>query len=167
MLADAIADELTEAEIALLNFDSRDTCRLTLRGAVRLPGARLLALPIDVNQPVSAAGYVITRKACERMTKLLPVRAKVDDWAYRYNEGMLDRVRCVVPLAITKSPVFGSTIQRYPARSPKPYVLALLTRYDPGFFGRLIAHRRRRIWRSWTRVEFVDTPFVNKPSRLD
>ena len=86
------------------------------KGAVRFPGARLLALPTDVNQSVSAVGYVITRKACERIAKLLPARAKVDDWAYRYNEGMLDRVRCVVPLT-TKSPVFGSTIQRYPARS--------------------------------------------------
>jgi hypothetical protein len=120
MLADAIADQLTEAEIALLNFDSKDTCRLTRKGAVRLPGARLLALPIDVNQPVSAAGYVITRKACERMTKLLPVRAKVDDWAYRYNEGMLDRVRCVVPLAITKSPSsdLQSNATRQEALSP-------------------------------------------------
>jgi glycosyl transferase family 25 len=167
MLADAIAGQLTEAEIALLNFDSKDTCRLTREGAVQLPGGRLLALPIDVNQPVSGAGYIITRKACERMTKLLPVRAKVDDWAYRYHEGMLDRVRCVVPLAITKSPDFGSTIERHPAGSLKPHMLALVTRYDPGFFGKLIAYRRQLIWRSWTRVELVDMPFTEKPSRLD
>lgn len=168
LLADALAGQLTEAEVALLNFDSRQTCYLTLAGSVELPSSRLLALPIDIDQPVSGAAYMITRKACERLTeRLLPIRARVDDWAHRYNEEMLDRVRCVVPPAVTKSPMFGSTIDRHPPGSLKPVVLALLDRFDPGFFGKIIAYRRRRIMRSWNRFQFVDMPFINKPSRLD
>ena len=167
-LADAIAKQLTGAEIVLLNFDSKDTCRMTREGSVELPGSRLLALPIDVTEPVSGAAYIITRQACERMIEqLLPVRAKVDDWAQRYNEGMLDRVRCVVPLPVTKSPDFGSTIEYYSHDSLKARLLAAVMRHDPGILGKALAYRRQRIWRSWSRVEFVDMPFVNKPSRLD
>lgn len=167
-LGDAIAKHLAGAEIVLLNFDSKSTCKMTREGAVGLPDSRLLVLPIDVTQPVSGAGYIITRQACERMMEqLLPVRAKVDDWAQRYNERMLDRVRCVVPLPVTKSPAFGSTIEYYSSDSSKARLLAAVMRYDPGILRKAIAYRRQRIWRSWSRVEFVDMPFVNKPSRLD
>ena len=167
-LADAIAKTLAGAEIVLLNFDSKDTCRMSREGSIELPDSRVLALPIDVNDPVSGAAYIISRQACERMIEqLLPVRAKVDDWAQRYNEGMLDRVRCVVPLPVTKNPVFASTIEYYSPDSLKARVLAAVMRYDPGILGKAIAYRRRRIWRSWSRVELVDMPFVNKPSRLD
>jgi glycosyl transferase, family 25 len=167
-LADAVAEHLAGAEIVLLNFDCKDPCRMTREGSVELPGSRLLVLPIDVSQPVSGAAYIITRKACERMMEqLLPIRAKVDDWAYRYNEGMVDRIRCVVPLSVTKSPAFTSTIDYYSPRSPKARLLAMIVRYDPGILSKAIVYRRRRIWRSWSRIEFVDMPFVNKPSRLD
>lgn len=156
LLADALAEQLTEAEVALLNFDSREPCRLTPAGSVRLPSSRSLMLPIDINQPVSGAAYIITRKACERLTEqMLPVRARVDDWAQRFNEGMLDRVRCVVPLAVTKSPLFGSTIERHRPRSMTALTLSLLTRHDPGFFRKMIAYRRQRIWRRWNRVQIV------------
>lgn len=167
-LADAIAKHLAGAEIVLLNFDSKSTCRMTREGSVELPDSRLLVLPIDVTDPVSGAAYIITRQACERMIEqLLPVRAKVDDWAQRYNEGMLDRVRCVVPLPVNKSPAFGSTIEYYSSESLKARLLTAVMRYDPGILRKAIAYRRQRIWRSWSKVEFVDMPFVNKPSRLD
>jgi glycosyl transferase, family 25 len=167
-LADAIAKHLAGAEIVLLNFDSKGTCRMTREGSVELPDSRLLVLPIDVTDPVSGAAYIITRQACERMIEqLLPVRAKVDDWAQRYNEGMLDRVRCVVPLPVNKSTAFGSTIEYYSSESLKARLLTAVMRYDPGILRKAIAYRRQRIWRSWSKVEFVDMPFVNKPSRLD
>jgi glycosyl transferase family 25 len=167
-LTDAIAKHFAGAEMVLLNFDGKNGCRMTREGSVELPGSRLLVLPVDVTEPVSGAAYIITRQACERMIEqLLPVRAKVDDWAQRYNEGMLDRVRCVVPLPVTKSPVFGSTIEYSSSDSLKARLLATVMRYDPGILGKAITYRRQRIWRSWSRVEFVDMPFVNKPSRLD
>jgi glycosyl transferase, family 25 len=166
VLADALTEHLTEAEVALLNFESEGGCRLMREASVQLPAGRLLALPADVNQPVSGAAYIITRKACERMAeRLLPIRAKVDDWAFRYNEGMLDRIRCVAPLAVIKSPMFESTIERPTAGGLKRHARSLL-RFDPGFFDAVIAHRRQRIWRRWTRIEFVDMPFINEPSRL-
>ena len=92
-------------------YDSPDSCKMSLEGSIRLPSSRLLALPIDIRQPQSAGAYIITREACERMIKcVLPARVHADDWWYFYGEGVLDRVRCVVPLPVLKSPKLTSTV---------------------------------------------------------
>ena len=167
-LADALADHLVGAEVALLNYDSKETCRMSLEGSVHLPSSRMLVLPIDVSQPESGAAYVITREACKRMNdSVLPVRAKADDWDHFYREGVLDRVRCVVPLAVAKNPAFASTMDYYSRGSFKARLIMLITRYDMRLFRQAISYRRQRIWRKFTRVEIVDKPFVDKPSRLD
>ena len=155
-LADAVAKHLVGSEVALLNFDSEHTCKMSRQGSVDLPHSRQLVLPVDVNQPVSAAAYVITREACERMHgRPLPIWAKADDWAHFYNEGVLDRVRCVVPLAVAKSPDFGSTIGHSDA-SLRARLLATITRYDLRLISRAASFRRQRIWRRHTMVEFLD-----------
>ena len=76
-VADVAAAAMTGAEIALLNFDSPNVCMMSRRDARELPGSRQLVQPVDISQLVSGAAYVITREACERMTKqALPIRAK-------------------------------------------------------------------------------------------
>lgn len=167
-LADALADALVGAEVALLNYDSRDTCMMSRQGSVNLPSRRQLVLPLDVRQPGSSAGYVITREACERMSEsVLPVRASPDDWWFFYREGILDRVRCVVPLPVRKSPKFESTIGLYAvgtgfkARLIEPFVRRRIP-----LVHHAISYRRERIHRQYTRSELVDMPFVEKPSRL-
>lgn len=167
-LADALAEHLVGAEVALLNYDSRDTCRMSVAGLVNLPSARMLVLPIDVSQPESGAAYVITREACKRMNdSVLPVQTKADDWGHFYREGVLDRVRCVVPLTVAKNPGFASTMDYYSQGSFKARLLAMVMRYDLRLFHQAITYRRRRIWRKFTQVEIVDKPFVDKPSRLE
>jgi glycosyl transferase family 25 len=167
-LADAVAEHLVGAEVALLNYDSKDTCKMSREGLVHLPFSRMLALPIDVYQPASGAAYVITRKACERMDQsVLPVRAKCDHWGHFYSEGVLDRVRCVVPLVVAKSPGFRTTVDYYSQESLKARLLGVVARYDLRLLQQVIAYRRQRILRKWSRVEIVDKPFVAKPSRLE
>jgi glycosyl transferase family 25 len=167
-LLDSLADQLDGAEVALLNYDSKETCRMSREGSVSLPSSRLLVMPIDVGQPASAAAYVITREACERMEKsILPVRAKADDWGIFYRERVLDRVRCVVPLAVVKSPGFGSTMEYNSRGSIKGRLKAIAARYDIPLVHQLIAYRRQRIMRKWARAEVVDEPFIEKPSRLE
>jgi glycosyl transferase family 25 len=156
-LAEGVARQLDGAEVALINFDSPHPCQMRRAGAMGLPSGRQLVVPADVSQPVSGAAYVITREACQRITKgALPIRAKCDDWAHFYNEGMIDRLRCVVPLAVTKNPDFGSTIGYYSDASLKARMLGIASRYQLGIFQRVVSYRRRRIWRKYTRVEFVD-----------
>lgn len=168
-IADAVSSHLTGAEVALLNYASPDTCKISLEGSVDLPSSRLLALPIDVSQVINAAAYVITREACERMNKsVLPVRAHADDWRFFYREGILDRVRCVLPLAVVKDHKFESTIGLYSlGNGVKARLVRPLVRYKIPLLHQLILYRRQRILRHMDRAEVVDTPFIEKPSRLE
>lgn len=167
-LADAVGGRMTGAEVALLSIDSPAPCLMSREGAVNLSAGRVLALPLDVSQPRSAGAYVITREACERMLKSLPpVRVQADTWWFFYREGMLDRVRCVVPQPVVKDSRFTSTIGSYSLGDGfrARLVAPLLNRKIP-LLQQALNRRRERIHRQWGRSELVDAPFVEKPSRL-
>jgi glycosyl transferase family 25 len=168
-LADALERHLAGAELVLLNYDSKETCRMSREASAHLPSSRLLVLPIDVRQPASSAAYVITREACRRMVEsVLPVRASPDDWWFFYREGALDRVRCVFPVPVRKSPRFDSTIGYYGlGNGLRSRLLKPLMRRRVPLLRHVIQRRRERIHRQWTRSELVDIPFVEKPSRVD
>jgi glycosyl transferase family 25 len=168
-LADAVADQLAGAEVALLSYDSPDPCKVSVEGSIRLPSSRVLALPIDVRQPRSAGAYVITREACERMAKcLLPIRVQADAWWSFYREGYLDRVRCVTPQPVLKNATFTSTIGSYSLGNGFRGRLAgqLAHRKIP-LVHQALSYRRRRIHRRWSQSELVDMLFIEKPSRLE
>lgn len=168
-LADAVAAQLSGAEVALLSVDSFDTSRMSREGSVRLPSSRRLALPIDITQLRSGGAYIITREACERMAKfVLPVRVNADDWWFFYREGALDRVRCVVPLSVHKTAKLTSTMGSYSLGNGIKGRLAwaLVSRKIP-LLHQVLVYRRQRIYRQWGRSELVDMPFKEKPSRLE
>lgn len=168
-LSDAVAGQLAGAEVVLLSVDSPDPCRFGLDGSTHLPDSRLLALPIDIRQPRSAGAYIITREACERMVKsLLPVRMQADMWWFFYGEGLLDRVRCVVPLPVVKCPKFVSTIGSYSLGSGiRARLTWPLVRRKIPLLHQALSYRRQRIFRQWNRSELVDMPFIEKASRLE
>ncbi len=168
-LADAVAGQLTGAEVALLSVDSINACRVSEQGSVSLPGSRLLALPIDVYQPRSGGAYIITREACERMIKSMPpVQRNIDDWWFHYREGFLDRVRCVVPIPVTKNPKLISTMGSYSlGNGLKARLIWPLVRLKIPVLHQALNYRRGRIYRQWSRSELVTVPFVEKPSRLE
>jgi glycosyl transferase family 25 len=170
-LAEAAAEQLTGAEIALLSFDSAEprAVAVSSEGIVRLSPGQLLALPIDVAQPRSAAAYVITREACERMVKgAIPIRTLADAWCQFYREGLLDRVRCIVPLSVHKSGEHASTIGFYSlGNGVKARLAEPLVRREIPVLRQVLSYRRQRIYRHFSRSEVVTTPFIEKPSRLD
>ena len=168
-LADAVADQLVDAEVALLSYDSPDPCKMSLEGSIHFPSSRVLALPIDIRQPRSTGAYIVTREACERMIKfLLPVRVQADSWWFFYREGILDRVRCVVPQPVLKSPKFTSMIGSYSLRNGvRGRLVGPLVRRKIPLLHQALYHRRQRILRQWGRSELVDMPFIEKPSRLE
>jgi glycosyl transferase family 25 len=161
-LAEAVAAHMTGAEVALLNFDSPSVCRMSRQDARELPGIRQLVLPVDVGQLVSGAAYVITREACERMAKqATPVCAKADDWARHCREGILDKVRCVVPMVVTKNPTFASTIGYYSELSFKARMLEVIAKHNLQVLEHVVTRRRERIWRKYTRIAFEDDHTAN------
>jgi glycosyl transferase family 25 len=169
-LAEVVAGQLAGAEVALLSYDSPDPCKMGLEGSASLPAAHVLALPIDISQPRSAGAYVITREACERMVKcLLPIRVQADTWWSFYRDGMLDRVRCVVPMPVLKNAKFTSTIGSYSMLGSgiKARVGSLVTGREIPVLHHVLSYRRQRIFRQWSRSELVDGPFIERPSRLD
>jgi len=169
-LADDVADHLTGAEVALFEYACfpPGPLRMSSEGSVDLPSSRLLALPIDARQLANTGAYVITREACERMIEhLLPIRVPADDWRFYYEEGLLDRVRCVLPRPVRKNPHFESTIGLYSlgngirARLVGPFV-----RHKIPFLHQAVIYRRRRMIINRERAEVIDMPFIEKPSRL-
>jgi glycosyl transferase family 25 len=168
-LADAVGDQLTGAEVALLSYGSYGSCKLGREGSIHLPSARLLALPIEIRMVNSGGAYIITREACERMIKCaFPVRMNPDDWWYFYREGALDRVRCVMPLPVLKSPKLNSTLGSYSlGKSFWGRVAWPLVRLKVPLLHQALTYRRQRIYRQWSQQELVDIPFIEKPSRFD
>ena len=168
-LANAVADQLAGAEVALLSVDSPELFTMSLEGSMPLPSARLLALPIDINQPRSAGAYIITREACERMIKcMVPIQVQADTWWFFYREGVLDRVRCVAPLPVFKNPKFTSTIGSYSlGDGVRARLIGPLVRGRIPLLHQALSYRRERIHRQWHRSEVVDMPFIEKPSRLE
>lgn len=164
-IADAVARCLEGAEVALLNFDSEEIVQVSRVGAIDLPATRQLVAPVHVRQPESGAAYIITREACTRMTeRAFPIQTKADDWAHFIQIGGIDRLRCVVPLAVRKHPRSGSTIGYYSHSSFKARALGLIDRLGLGLVQSVVAYRRKRIWRRYTRVQFVDDPGSSLPS---
>lgn len=169
-LADAVADQLAGAEVVLLSYSTPyPPFKLSREGSVNLPSARLLALPVDINQWLMSSGaYIITREACERMIKCgLPVRVPIDDWRFFYQEGILDRVRCVTPMPLPNNAKLVSTIGSYTlGNGLRGRLLWPLVNRKIPVLHQALSYRRQRIQRRWYRSEIVDMPFIEKPSRL-
>jgi glycosyl transferase family 25 len=165
ILLDALAEHLTGAELALLNYYSATErnggvvatpCRLMTQGSVPLARSWRLMSPADVFQLTSAAAYVITREACKRMASaVLPVRARADEWGYFQETCALDRVRCVAPRPVRVDLSFHSTIQYYASNSVHGR-LRKLVRFPIPLLYQLAAFRRARIDKRWERIEYVD-----------
>lgn len=168
-LADAVAAQLTGAEVALFSYGSWRPLELSREGSVQLPSGQRLVLPINISMVVSAGAYIITREAAERMVKfVIPVRKNPDDWYYWYREGVVDRIRCVVPLPVLKNPKLESTLGSYTlGTGMRARLVWPLVRRQIPLLHQYLAYRRRRIYLQWNLQELVDVPFVEKPSRLD
>jgi len=168
-LAEDVARKLTGAEAALLSIACPEPCQLSLNGSVRLPSGQLLALPIDISMPRSGAAYIITRQGCERMVRgLLPLRALADEWWFFYRQGLLDRVRCLAPMPVHRSASIASTIGHYSVGTGfRNHLVGLLAQRKIPVLHQLLSYRRWRIHRRWARLEVVDAPFIEMPSRLE
>jgi len=161
-LTGAIAEEMSGAEVVLLNFHVDRRVQLTREGSRSVPSSRVLAHPVGLGGLTSAGAYMITSEACARMIEIaLPVRAHPDDWEFFVREQALDRVRCVVPMAVTNSPKFRTTIDFYEPGSLQFRVRERVSHMRAPLLERVLAARRLREYdkRGWTgRAELVDLP---------
>ena len=168
-LTDAVAAHLTGSEVALLSFTSSEPMKMARESAVQLPHDRTLAFPIDLWKICSGGAYLITREASERMAKsLVPVRACPDEWGYFYHEGLLDRVRCVLPSTVYGANQFHSMQGSYTLGDGlKSRLLWPLVKLKLPVVQQVLVYRRKRIGDRHRRHEMVDASYKEKPSRLD
>jgi glycosyl transferase, family 25 len=167
-LTETVAVYMDGAEIAVLCALSPGLGKLSRHGLIRLPSSRQLAFPINVNELGGGAAYIITREACKRMVAYIgPYRAHPDDWGYWFNEGALDRVRCVMPSPVRQDPAFVSAILYHDQGGLKARILGMAEKYNINFLNQIIVYRRARIMRNQAKFELADEPFVVNPSRLD
>jgi glycosyl transferase family 25 len=161
-LTEAIADEMSGAEVVLLNFHGSGCVQLTKSASREIPSSRLLAYPVGLDGLTSAAAYMITGEACARMAEVaLPVRAHPDDWEFFVRHKVLDRVRCVFPMPVTNSPNFRTTIDFYEPGTLQFRVRERVSHLRAPLLQRVLVARRLREYdkRGWTgRAELVDLP---------
>jgi len=160
-LIEVASTHMSGAEAVLLHhhrFGSAErgaAYRFLRRGSVQLPGSRVLAFPTDVGDLGATGAYLITRDACQRMAKMmLPVRARVDDWAFFCNEGALDNVRCVVPTPVQINSRFRTTIEHYGPSTLQTRLRNAVIRIP--LLSQALTIRRQRIMARKTQVELVD-----------
>jgi len=159
-LTAAVVRDMRGAEVVLLNFHSDKPCQVVRTGAVPLPAARRLVCLADEDQASSTGGYVITREACARMLDAFPpLRSQPDAWALFRRTGILDRVRCVVPMPIANSAQFRTTIDFYRPETRQARLREAVARARIPVLYQALALRRSVTFRrsGWTgRTEFID-----------
>jgi len=160
-LIEAAAAQMTGAEAVLLHHhrfgdpEGRGAYGFLRRDSVQLPGSRLLAFPASVADVGATGAYLITREACQRMAEaMLPVRTFVDNWGYFRTEGVLDRVRCIVPMPVQISPAFRTTIEHYGPSTLQTRLRETAIRIP--LLSHALTIRRQRIMARNTAVELVD-----------
>lgn len=130
-------------EVVLLHFASREGCRVRRQGALDVGSSRLLAQPTNGCNLTSSAAYVITRAACRSLaTHAVPVRTYPDDWDLFRGEGLIESVRCVVPMAVRHSSQFRSTIDYWEPESTRGRLGAWVERADVPVVKQLLSLRR-------------------------
>lgn len=159
-LANEVAAHMNGAEVVLLSFHSPRPCRVTRTGSIALASSRSLVYPLHLHDLTSAGAYLITKEACTRMERTnLPVRANSDKWEFFANEGAIDTVRCVVPMPVTNSVAFRSTIDYYDPSTLQARFREAVDRTALPIVSRVLERRRRQAFRRWGlmgRTEFVD-----------
>jgi glycosyl transferase family 25 len=140
----AAAVHLAGADVVLLHYGNVNVAcsrglRLSRATAVHLTGARILAFPAEIADVSGAGAYLVTREACEFMTRVvLPVRVPADDWAFFFAKDALRSIRCIAPVPVEIDPKFQTTIDhavpwslqtfRHKTADTIPFVRQALTR---------------------------------------
>jgi glycosyl transferase, family 25 len=142
-LLERISTEMHGRDVVLMYYRSFQPCRFIARGEIALkPGVRLMG-PMDIRQPISTAAYVITREACTGLLDVVrPVRAGADGWAFFYEQGGFDRLRCVVPRPVGMRTDFKRAIDYLPSGSRRAALASLVDRHRLFPFSQLLALKR-------------------------
>ena len=148
-----IKENIRSNEIISLFYASFAPCQLSNQNVVSLSADYDLHFPMDVNQPMMAAAYVITKEAARTLSDvILPIRGAADSWGYYYENKGFESFRCVYPVPLK---VMGAKSDiNYQSRHK--FFTKIINDYKiPVFYQALRIARLRKI-KAWSEIQLVD-----------
>jgi len=150
--------EIKTNEIILLYYVSFKPAFFSSKGKINLSEGGLY-YPIDINQPITAAAYIIGREAALNLSKMIiPIQVAADSWGYYYSKGAFNSMRVLFPSPIlTKN--FKSTIDYLKKGSLKQVVSEIINEYKiPIFYNILKFIRKRNLSKMLNHFTIIDDP---------
>jgi glycosyl transferase family 25 len=152
--SDCMGDE-PEAILLQASFSERP-CGFWRDSIIRLGSGSVVAAAVDPVAVTGTGAYVINHRGCEKMLiGLRPIRVQADGWDYFIREGLLRRVRCVLPLPVDILHWLPSTID-HGYYSWRDHVYTWLDRRSDPISRRAMAYRRQRFHRRDRDYVFVE-----------
>lgn len=147
------------SEIVLLYYRNFGVCDFSASDAIELEAGAKLAYPLDVNQPLTASAYLITREACRKLIEaIVPVRVAADKWKHFYELGAIESLRCVIPRPVAVRKDFKSTIDYTGQESVRMRATGFITRNRIPPLVQLFTLHRYIIERRMSRTRTVADP---------
>jgi glycosyl transferase, family 25 len=95
---DQFAATLKENEIAALYYQSWEPIKLIKDTKQTINNTYSSYSPVDIFQPISTAGYIITLDACKTFSEaMIPIRRTADSWGQYSKVNAFEHFRCVYP----------------------------------------------------------------------
>ncbi len=87
-------------DILLLYYTSWKPCKLYQSSKIDF-GIHSIFSPVDFNQPITAAAYIISKETCLSLVNTItPIKYAADSWGDFYKMGSFRDLRCVYPMVI-------------------------------------------------------------------
>lgn len=142
-----IKEVMISDEVVLLYYTSfKPTSFSSINRNILSEGS--LYYPMRIDKTITAAAYLIGRKAAQKMTETVkPIRVAADSWHHFYEEGCFSSFKVHYPSLIsTKN--FKSSIDYLKRNSMKYRISNLINKYKIPFIYQLVAYRRKKFLNS-------------------
>lgn len=140
-----IKDIIKYNEVILL-FTQNNHTPITFSkiNVTKLSGNQMVLYPMASYMLGSAAGYIITKDAAEKMlNEVIPIRYAADDWNAYYELGAVKNIRCVIPFVV-KPAGLKSSIDYIESKSIVSNVMSLIDNYNVFPFKQILNWRRKK-----------------------
>lgn len=156
-IVDLAIKQMRENEVMLLYTLSWLPLELSSSDKTDLDGKYALYGPAEINQPITASAYIISRAACETMVKAIsPIRYAADSWGEFYKNKGYENLRCLYPFLI-ETLDSKSTID-YVQEGMLGRIMKAIDNYKVFPLYQLLRYRRGYIKNKMKKIKLVKKP---------
>jgi glycosyl transferase family 25 len=155
LLLEEISKNILKNEVITLYYFSFQPCKLSDQDVTKLTNNYRLHFPMDVAQPITTGGYVITKSAAKTLADIiLPVRVAPDSWGYFYDNKGFESFRCVFPVPLK----FSGAKSDIHSQSWRGTISRFIDEYRIPILFQIIRAMRNRNVAGRSEIEFVNEP---------